>query len=527
MDSTVWNFYHSLAQGVLQARLDLAHLPHTQVSKWFLLETPIYQEILDKVFPWKDEPSASAFVIDLLVNYSPPADGATPPRDQEPIHLERWTVSYSKRNSSTAPTHSTKEENYLAYKELTLLLRSVYSSLRLLPAYQLVRDLRRNKLINAHVTFRIHSNDRERPLFTEPPLRQEFSRITVGDHSVALSLLYRADCRFHEEIPHTVLNSQFIIRDYAPGPSTSAPARTSYLPVDSSPNSVGFVPVASSPRKDTLLDTPSFTSGQPEHLSRTTPQRVPGVHTTPVLSAASVPINIGTRPRGIPSHSPTPPSFTSAFEYASSPPLITDTGSIEESPQLQPTLLRKPPIVNSFRERTRRDGGVAGSAPDHAPLSFGRVALSGTSPTQRTSLLYGVVDVGPRLPTIPLFKGRTSSSGTGMEDDTPMLSAPIARSHLLSGVHRGASDTSLASCSSLSSVEAEDPVPDLSAHTTSSGALLPPDSSAADGEERESAISEFITYCNATPDLSALVTEQPVGALFPELERLSQLLDST
>jgi hypothetical protein len=79
-----------------------------------------------------------------------------------------------------------------------LLLRGIYSTLRLLPAYQLVRDLRRNKLINARVIFRIHSAAHEQPTFTEAPLRQQFTAVRAGELSVQLSLQYRRDCRFHE-----------------------------------------------------------------------------------------------------------------------------------------------------------------------------------------------------------------------------------------------------------------------------------------------------------------------------------------
>jgi hypothetical protein len=184
-----------------------------------------------------------------------------------------------------------------------------------------------------------------------------------------------------------------------------------------------------------------------------------------------------------------------------------------QSPRLDTTFLRTPPITNSYRcGKTHPDAGE-----DASPLSFGRVAVTGATPTTHTSLLRGV-----NAPPLLL----SDHGGLGA-DEPSLLSGPISKSHLLSGM-RDSSSSGASAHASL--VPATTPLPSGSG----SSAFFSRERTSAVGREtaggeerdRESEISEFITYCNATPDLSTLVTDQPVGALFPELERFTQLLDS-
>ncbi|XP_042022799.1 autophagy-related protein 13b-like [Salvia splendens] len=129
--------------------------------------------------------------------------------------IERWVLQYeSKKNGGS--TGSKKRSNctssHALYKKSILLLRSLYATVRLLPAYKLFRDL----TSSAHI--RMYNLAHRVLSFVEPFTRREeadmqrfvFTPVDASCGRLCLSVLYRSSVVDMGSDPSTPLSPQFI-----------------------------------------------------------------------------------------------------------------------------------------------------------------------------------------------------------------------------------------------------------------------------------------------------------------------------
>ncbi|KAH9625676.1 hypothetical protein KSS87_022711 [Heliosperma pusillum] len=135
--------------------------------------------------------------------------------------IERWVVQYECRKSRGSGTGSKKSSGNLhsLYKKSIVVLRSLYATIRLLPAYKLFRDLISSGQIRSYtLTHRISS-------FVEPFTRREeadmqrfnFTPVDTSCGRLCLSVLYRDILSDVNSELSTPMSPQFI-SDYVGSP---------------------------------------------------------------------------------------------------------------------------------------------------------------------------------------------------------------------------------------------------------------------------------------------------------------------
>ncbi|TYG72593.1 hypothetical protein ES288_D04G033900v1 [Gossypium darwinii] len=159
--------------------------------------------------------------------------------------IERWFVQHESRKGSDCSSGSRRSSsNNLSalYMKLILLLRSLYVTFRLLPAYKIFRDLNSSGQIRAFkLVPRVSSSDE---YFTQKD-EAEMQRIwiTPVDTScgrLCLSVLYRSSISDKSSMSSTPMSPQFI-PDYVGSPLTDPLRRFPSLPVSQgSPSSLPF-----------------------------------------------------------------------------------------------------------------------------------------------------------------------------------------------------------------------------------------------------------------------------------------------
>nr|KJB75213.1 hypothetical protein B456_012G031900 [Gossypium raimondii] len=224
--------------------------------------------------------------------------------------IERWFVQHESRKGSDCSSGSRRSSsNNLSalYKKLVLLLRSLYVTFRLLPAYKIFRDLNSSGQIRAFkLVPRVSSSDE---YFTQKD-EAEMQRIwiTPVDTScgrLCLSVLYRSSISDKSSVSSTPMSPQFI-PDYVGSPLTDPLRRFPSLPVSQgSPSSLPFSrrhlpphpPGASLPHKkntnfDEYWPSPKFSASP----SPSPPIHIPGGHLSKaLLRSESAPVNISVR----------------------------------------------------------------------------------------------------------------------------------------------------------------------------------------------------------------------------------------
>lgn len=129
--------------------------------------------------------------------------------------IERWIVHYESRKSNreNVPGYRRLSSNSLnvVYKKSVLLLRSLYLTVRLLPAYKLFRDLISGQIRTYNITHRVSS-------FVEPFTRREesdmqhfiFNPVDTSCGRLCVSVLYRSSLPDTGSEPSTPMSPQFI-----------------------------------------------------------------------------------------------------------------------------------------------------------------------------------------------------------------------------------------------------------------------------------------------------------------------------
>ncbi|KAL2521333.1 Autophagy-related protein 13 [Forsythia ovata] len=158
--------------------------------------------------------------------------------------IERWILQYESKRSgaSSGSKRSTCTSSHALYKKSILLLRSLYATVRLLPAYKLFRDLISSAQIRTYnLGHRVSS-------FVEPFTRIEeadiqrfvFTPVDTSCGRLCLSVLYHSSVLDVSSEPSTPISPQFI-PEYVGSPLAEPLKRFASGPMShSSPSSSPF-----------------------------------------------------------------------------------------------------------------------------------------------------------------------------------------------------------------------------------------------------------------------------------------------
>lgn len=164
--------------------------------------------------------------------------------------IERWVVQYENRKSRDSSSGSKRSgctSSHILYKKSILLLRSLYLTVRLLPAYKLFRELNSSgQICTFTLAHRVSS-------FVEPFTRREesemqrfwFTPLDTSCGRLCLSVLYHSSLSDVSSEPSTPLSPQFI-PDYVGSPLADPLKRFPSLPMTGmvSHSSPSFSPFA-------------------------------------------------------------------------------------------------------------------------------------------------------------------------------------------------------------------------------------------------------------------------------------------
>ncbi|KAF5745154.1 autophagy-related protein 13-like [Tripterygium wilfordii] len=148
--------------------------------------------------------------------------------------IERWIVQYESRKPRDCGSGSRRSSNTLQtlYKKSILLLRSLYVTVRLLPAYKIFRDLNSSSQICSFSLAHKVSSPLESFAHKEEAEMQRFGFTPVDTPCgrLCLSVLYRSLLSEVSSEPSTPMSPQFI-PDYVGSPLADPLKRFSSLPV--------------------------------------------------------------------------------------------------------------------------------------------------------------------------------------------------------------------------------------------------------------------------------------------------------
>ncbi|XP_020215793.1 autophagy-related protein 13b [Cajanus cajan] len=228
-------------------------------DKWFnlaLRECPAAMENIDL---WRQN-NLECIVIDVVLvqrplDWDPVAVSFSPKRvvprssslkercpfgwnnnDQEELGVvERWVVQYESRRTRDSNSGSRRSSNvslHSLYKKSTLLLRSLYATVRLLPAYKIFRELNSSGQIRDFtLAHRVSS-------FFEPFTRKKeaemmkfgFTPVDTSSGRLCLSVMYCPSTSDVSSEPSTPMSPQ-VISDYVGSPLADPLRRFPSLPV--------------------------------------------------------------------------------------------------------------------------------------------------------------------------------------------------------------------------------------------------------------------------------------------------------
>ncbi|XP_010241727.1 PREDICTED: autophagy-related protein 13b [Nelumbo nucifera] len=310
--------------------------------------------------------------------------------------IERWIVQYESRksrDSSSGGKRTGSTSSHSLYKKSIILLRSLYVTVRLLPAYKLFRDLNSSGQIH---TFNL---DHRVCSFVEPFTRREeaemqqfgFMPIDTNGGRLSLSVLYHPKLSDVNLESSTPISTQ-LIPDYVGSPMTDPLKRFPSLPVTThvSPSSAPFcrrhswsydlygasAPSASPSPSPTYSDSRGFPSNMTSNRLPPTssPHHPPE---TPLSSNTSLAHNKNTSfdeywpsPTFSPSPSPSPPThvpgdhLSKALLRSESAPVSISAAKLGGSPGLPTTHMLPPsPSLKGTRPGLQIDNVRAPARP--------------------------------------------------------------------------------------------------------------------------------------------------------------------
>eukprot|EP00195_Chlamydomonas_chlamydogama_P002020 CAMPEP_0202917596 /NCGR_PEP_ID=MMETSP1392-20130828/71357_1 /ASSEMBLY_ACC=CAM_ASM_000868 /TAXON_ID=225041 /ORGANISM="Chlamydomonas chlamydogama, Strain SAG 11-48b" /LENGTH=286 /DNA_ID=CAMNT_0049610389 /DNA_START=34 /DNA_END=891 /DNA_ORIENTATION=- len=266
------------AQIILSSRIynPTPSIPDKRASRWFLLEVEELESAKQQLEPWRREPS---FPIVLEI-YVQPWGSKAVVTSQDGEHatgagkmlLERWTLQYN-RGSATSPGNlmgsahagsaggygstggpaaggpsaspsASSSRSYVdeasVYKRMIILVRSLYSHLRVLPAFRMFRTCKRHKGELITMGYRLQPHPRQTAAAqprsiggstaTTSSKLQRFAFAPVdtpGGGSLSVSVEYQPAATVHIlERTTTPITMPRIITDYLGSPTAASAAST-------------------------------------------------------------------------------------------------------------------------------------------------------------------------------------------------------------------------------------------------------------------------------------------------------------
>lgn len=295
--------------------------------------------------------------------------------------IERWVVHYESRKSGRETGSGNKRlscnSSHIVYKKSILLLRSLYLTVRLLPAYKLFRDLNSSGQIGMYnLTHRVSS-------FVEPFTRKEesdmqrfvFTPVDTSCGRLCISVLYRSSLSDASSETSTPMSPQFI-PDYVGSPMADPLKRLPSLPAPQySPSSSPFGRRHSWSYDQNRASPPSaFPSPSPTYseshalISKVSSHRLPPtsvprhLHEAPQFHTKQTSIDDWPSPTFSPSPSPSPPTYITGTHISKvllrseSAPVSIPTSKLADTPLLlnKENLPPSPPL-KATRAVTRMD----------------------------------------------------------------------------------------------------------------------------------------------------------------------------
>ncbi|KAJ4955416.1 hypothetical protein NE237_012199 [Protea cynaroides] len=321
--------------------------------------------------------------------------------------IERWIVQYESPRTMV-PHLLENPASYRTYKKSIILLRSLYSTLRLLPAYRIFRQLcLSNQAHNFDLIYKVSS-------FSEPFSRAEedamkhysFAPVEAPPGRLCISVTYRPTLSDFNLEPSALLPPQ-IITDYVGSPATD-PLKV-FSGTDKGVPSTSFTLRGTrSPSSIPFQRPHSWTSGihraapftQNHHLGGSPP----AYRTSPLPS----------------DYSTSPPDFYGHKIHGYRPPTHKKGNSVDEDPLSPPfssSPTPSPPTYNLLQNHPR-----SGSAPVSIPLPMMGRNHRHLTPNFSDPNRHSLPPMSPRS-TRPDLSSQESPSGSRSFRKTDMLKA--------------------------------------------------------------------------------------------------------
>uniref|UniRef100_K3WW66 Autophagy-related protein 13 N-terminal domain-containing protein n=1 Tax=Globisporangium ultimum (strain ATCC 200006 / CBS 805.95 / DAOM BR144) TaxID=431595 RepID=K3WW66_GLOUD len=232
-DQVVLEFLYKAAELIIQSRVNFqSEADHRRGNRRarFNLDIEEVQFVRDAMLAWREDVH-----LPLTIGIYLDSGG-----DDQRVLLEQWSVMYApdggdadsysglRRNSSSHLTGAARDviqQLKEVCKKISVLLRALYSFMRLLPAHRLFK-----RSYPSTLSYEIHSMS---SAFLEthfekdvPVSRYSFVPITTPFGFLKISTVYRLNCEFireQEAAPAPIFKNNFIIQDYVPSsPELSA-----------------------------------------------------------------------------------------------------------------------------------------------------------------------------------------------------------------------------------------------------------------------------------------------------------------
>lgn len=185
-------------------------------ERWFNLSLGDRPAALDNVNFWHRSPM-DPMIIDVILVH----EGSKSVGEYVETVIERWVIQYEYPRAVAAQTVESSASYKKTYKKSIILLRALYSQMRLLPAYRIFRQLNTSsQTYNFHIIYKVSS-------FSDPFSRADeemmeeysFTPVETFPGHLCISVTYRTTLSDFNLEPSTSLPPK-IITDYVGSPNT-------------------------------------------------------------------------------------------------------------------------------------------------------------------------------------------------------------------------------------------------------------------------------------------------------------------